>query len=236
LHHIAAPLNVYDDNDALALVFSLTRVISQNKHFKIFLKPSPALCHAADLKSCTAPPFCDGGIDKEKAECLQVFSRVHPKCSVALERMWDGFVASPDDIHHVLKGVTNERAVLFVRAVFAKALKSAPASASASAPAPAPAPTPAPALPAAVAPLKPSVAASSPPAAAAAPVRAPAHADGKRASVVRGGGFGLDVAVAEKIASKYDADSEAKVRTWISALTKLEPGDGQTFAEWLKNG
>jgi hypothetical protein len=119
--------------------------------------------------------------------------------------MWDGFVASPDDIHHVLKGVTNERAVLFVRAVFAKALKSAPAHA----PAPAPAP---------------------------APARAPAHADGKRASVVRGGGFGLDVAVAEKIASKYDADSEAKVQTWISAVTKLEPGDGQTFAEWLKNG
>ena len=144
--------------------------------------------------------------------------------------MWDGFVASPDDIHHVLKGVTNERAVLFVRAVFAKALKSAPA--------PAPAPVPAPALaPAvAVAPMKPSVVASPPPPAAAAPARAPAHADGKRASVVRGGGFGLDVAVAEKIASKYDADSEAKVQSWISAVTKLEPGDGQTFAEWLKNG
>ncbi len=73
-----------------------------------------------------------------------------------------------------------------------------------------------------------------PPAAAAAPARAPAHADGKRASVVRGGGCGLDVAVAEKIAIKYDTDSEAKVLTWISAVTKLEPGDGQTFQSGSK--
>ena len=145
--------------------------------------------------------------------------------------MWDGFVASPDDIHHVIKGVTNERALLFVRAVFAKALKSTPASAVASAPAVASAAATAVSHVHTAAPAKPGIVASSP---SAAP--APAHVDGKRASVVRGGGFGLDAAVAQKIASKYDSDSESKMIAWISAVTKLSPGADQTFGEWLKNG
>lgn len=145
--------------------------------------------------------------------------------------MWDGFVASPDDIHHVIKGVTNERALLFVRAVFAKALKSTSASAVASAPAVASAAATAVSHVHTAAPAKPGIVASSP---SAAP--APAHVDGKRASVVRGGGFGLDVAVAQKIASKYDSDSESKMIAWISAVTKLSPGADQTFGEWLKNG
>ena len=143
--------------------------------------------------------------------------------------MWDGFIASPDDIGHVTKGVTNERALLFVRAVFAKALKTAPAKPVAPAPAPS-----ASHVPFAAAAVHPKPSAPAPPSAAAT-APAPSHIDGKRPSVVRGGGFGLDVAVAQKIASKYDADSEAKMITWISAVTKLTPGD-QTFGEWLKNG
>jgi len=64
----------------------------------------------------------------------------------------------------------------------------------------------------------------------------PSHSEGKRPSLVRGGGYGLDVAIAEKIAAKYDADSEAKMIAWISAVTRLQPRSDETFAEWLKNG
>jgi hypothetical protein len=206
-----------------------------------------ALCHPAELKTCSAPPFCDGDMEKERKECLLVFSRIHPKCSIALERMWDGFVASADDLSHVTQGVTNERALLFIRAVFSKALKPVPSHPSASTAPSSSAPTKPP-------PPKPATSIISN---APAPSSAPAisHAEGKRPSVVRGGGYGLDVAVAEKIAAKYDAESEGKMRDWItgelfgwgliaalrkcdnlSAVTTLSPGSDQTFAEWLKNG
>ncbi len=46
----------------------------------------------------------------------------------------------------------------------------------------------------------------------------------------------MDVAVAQKIASKYDCDSEAKMITWMSAVTRMSPAADQTFGEWLKNG
>ena len=72
------------------------------------------------------------------------------------------------------------------------------------------------------APAKPGVLASSP-SAAATPAPAPAHVDGKRPSVVCVGGFGLDVAVAQKITSKHDYDSESKMIAWISAVTNYHP-------------
>jgi hypothetical protein len=42
------------------------------------------------------------------------------------------------------------------------------------------------------------------------------HADGKRPSIVRGGGYGLDAAIGAKISAKYDADSEGKMISWIA--------------------
>ncbi len=193
-----------------------------------------ALCHPAELRACSAPPFCDGDIEKERKECLLVFSRIHPKCSVALERMWDGFVTSPDDLSHVIQGVSNERALLFMRAVFAKALKPSPSPTATGRPA---APISAPAPPC-VSHRPSGLAESKRPSLTPSPLAPvyPSHAEGKRPSLVRGGGYGLDVAIAEKIAAKYDADSEAKMIAWISAVTRLEPRSDETFAEWLKNG
>lgn len=170
------------------------------------------LCHPAALQASSAPPFCEGGIEKEKKECLLIFSRVHPKCAVALERMWDGFVASADDLSHVTQGVTNERALLFIRAVFAKALKAVhppspavhPPSTASSSDASSSAPFKPP-------PPKPVTAASS-----ISSASAPLHADGKRPSIVRGGGYGLDAAIGAKISAKYDADSEGKMISWIA--------------------
>jgi hypothetical protein len=137
--------------------------------------------------------------------------------------MWDGFCASPQDLSHVTKGVTNERALSFVRAVFFKALQTNHVQSSA--------PVAAAAASAVVGSISGTVGAP-----ASAPAVPAARADAQQPPSVRGGGFGLDAAVAQKIASKYDADSEAKLICWIGAVTALAPAAQQTFGDWLKNG
>lgn len=51
----------------------------------------------------------------------------------------------------------------------------------------------------------------------------------------RGAGYGLDAELSQKLADKYDANSEAQAQAWIEAVTG-QSFDGQAFGEALKDG